>query len=65
MHKHAKLGRGLEEYSPKKFIEIRCSEIAPETILGQKWLSMYAFAKPADFEFPHEKVLRLAEQQMG
>ena len=25
---------------------------------------MYAFAKPADFELPREKVLRLAEQQV-
>ena len=24
---------------------------------------MYAFAKPADIEFPQEKVLRLTEQQ--
>ena len=26
---------------------------------------MYAFAKPADFEFPRGKVLRLEEQQMA
>ena len=26
---------------------------------------MCAFAKPADFEFPQEKVLWLAEQQVG
>ena len=25
----------------------------------------YAFAIPADFEFPREKVLRLTEQQVG
>ena len=27
--------------------------------------SMCAFAKPADFELSREKVLRLAEQQVG
>ena len=55
--------------------EIRSSEIVCEAILGQKQsrssymacsvmhpISMYAFAKPADFEFPLQKVLRLAEQ---
>ena len=62
-----------------KFLEIRCSEIASEAILGQKqshsymvrgvihpkfWLSMYAFAKPVDFEFPLEKVLSFAGQQV-
>ena len=26
------------------------------------WLSMYAFAKPADIKSPQEKVLRLTEQ---
>ena len=26
---------------------------------------MYALAKPADFEFPQEKVLKLAKQQGG
>ena len=29
------------------------------------WLSMYAFAKPADSEFPREKVLRLALETAG
>ena len=28
------------------------------------WLSTYAFALLADFEFPQEKVLRLTEQQV-
>ena len=66
---------------PSKFSEIRCSEIVSEAILGQKqsrssymtrrniapdfWLSMYALVKPADFDFPREKVLVLAEQQVG
>ena len=65
----------------RKFSEIRCFEIASEAILGQKqsrssymtrrniasnfWQSMYALVKPADFEFPREMVLRLAEQQVG
>ena len=38
-------------------LEIQCSEIASEAILGQKksiasnfWLSIYAFAKPVDIE---------------
>ena len=58
---------------PRKFLDIRCSQIASEAILEQKqsrssyiargvlhllfWLSMYAFAKPADFEFLRAKVL--------
>ena len=62
-------------------LEIRCSEIASEAILGHRQSHSsytargvlhpifgcprsYAFAKPADFEFPREKVLRLAEQQV-
>ena len=56
--------------------EIRRSEIASEAIFGAEaepqqlhglwsyisnfWLSMYAFDKTADFEFPREKVLCLA-----
>ena len=60
-----------------KFLEIRCSEIASEAILGQKqsrssymarasfWLSMYAFAMPVDIKFQQEKVLSLAEHQVG
>ena len=64
-----------------KCLEIRCSEIASEAVLGQKqsrsatwlteyiasnfWLTTYAFAKPADFKFPKEKVLRLAEHTMN
>ena len=64
----------------RKFLEIKYSEISSEVSLGQKqsrssymacgmlyliWLSMYAFVKPANIEFPREKVLRLAEKQMG
>ena len=50
---------------PRKFLEIRFSEIASGAIFGQKqsplvatilsnfWLSyIHAFAKPADFKFP-------------
>ena len=62
--------------SPRKFLEIRCSEIVSEAILGQKqsrssymacgtFHPIFGFAKPADFEFPREKVLSLAEQQVG
>ena len=56
------------------------NKIASEAILGQKhrhssyltrgsiapnfYLSMYAFTKPADFEFSQEEVLKLAEQQV-
>ena len=56
---------GLGACSPKKFLEIRCSESASEAILGQKqscnsyhgsrstaskfWLSTYAFSKPLNF----------------
>ena len=72
-------GRDLGACSPRKFLEIRCSEIASEAILGQKqsrntWIveyciqfgcHVYAFVKPADIEFPREKVLRLAEKQIG
>ena len=54
-------------------MEFRCSEIASGAIFGQKQsLSSYyliqflavlrPFAKPADYKFPREKVLRLAEQ---
>ena len=57
--------------SPIKFLEIKCSEIASEAILGQKQSgSSYMacrvlhpifgcpciFAKPVDFKFPQEKV---------
>ena len=64
-------------------LEIRCSEIASEAILGHRQSHssytarrvtvlhpifgcprMHAFAKPADLEFPREKALRLAEQQV-
>ena len=66
MHKHARLGRCYQ----RKFL---CSVIASEAILGQKlveyciqfWLFMYACAKPADFEFPQEKVQRVAVENVG
>ena len=81
LHKHARL-RGLGACSPRKFLEIRCSEMASEAILGQSqsrssymarrvlypcnfWLSMYAFAKPAEIEFLREKVLRLGRTAGG
>ena len=49
--------------SPRKFLEIRCSEIASGAIFGQKqsrgsyyfiqFLAvLHVFAKPADFKFP-------------
>ena len=58
---------------PRKFLEIRYSEIASGAIFGQKqsrssyyfiqFLAvLHVFAKPADFKFQREKVLRLAEQ---
>ena len=64
---------GVWGCSPRKFLKIRCSEIASGVIFGQKKsLSSYyfiqfsavihAFAKPADFKFPQEKVLKLAKQ---
>ena len=61
---------------PQEILEVRCSEIVSEAVLGQKqshsssiscvahrnfWLSMYVFAKPVEIEFPQEKVLRLVE----
>ena len=57
---------------PRKFLEIRCSEIASGAIFGQKqrcssyyfiqFLAvLHVFAKPADFKFQREKVLRSAE----
>ena len=75
--------RGVWGYAPPgKFLEIRCSEIAYEAILGRKqnrksymargvlhpifgWPRMHAICQPADFEFLREKVLRLAELQVG
>ena len=65
---------------PRKCLEIRCSEIALrpfwdrsramiatwlEVYCIQFWLSIFAFAKPADIEFPRAKVLQLAEQEVG
>ena len=70
MHKNARAG-GSGGCSPRKILEIRCSEIASEAILGQKLSrSSYMargeiFVCPHDFEFPREKLLRLAEQQVG
>ena len=76
MHKHVRVG-GSVGCPPRKFLEIRCSEIASEAILGQKqnriatWLAEYCIqflavhVRICDFEFPQEKVLKLAEQQMG
>ena len=71
--KQARKTRGSGGCSPRKFLEIRCSEVASGAIFGQKqsrssyyfiqFLAvLHAFAKPADFKFPREKVLRLAEQ---
>ena len=71
INKHARLG-SLGGCSPRKFLEIRCSEIASGVNFGQKqshssyyfiqFLAvLHAFAKPADFKLPREKVLRLAE----
>ena len=51
---------------PRKFLEIRCSEVASGAILDKKqsrssyyfiqFLAvLHAFAKPADFKFPRER----------
>ena len=71
---------GLWACSLKKFVEIRFFEIASEAIFGQKqstvlhgswsiaskfWLSMYAFANPADFKLPREKVLSWQNSRWG
>ena len=73
--KQARKTRGVWGDGPpcRKFLEIRCYEIASGAIFGQKqsrssyyfiqFLAvLHAFAKPADFKFPRSKVLRLAEQ---
>ena len=70
--KQARKTRGSGGCSPRKFLEIRCSEIASGAIFGQKQSPLvattifdcpiHAFAKLADFKFPREKVLKLAEQ---
>ena len=81
MHKHERLGGSGGMLPHENFFEIRCSGIASEAVLGQNQSrSSYmaggalhqilgcprnAFAIPADFEFPQEKVLRLTEQQVG
>ena len=68
-----KQGGGSGGMLPQEIFRIRCSEIVSGAIFGQKqsrssyyisnaWLSYMHFAKPADFKFPQEKVLRLAEQ---
>ena len=79
MHKHARLG-GLGAYSPRKFLGIRCSEIASEAILGQKqncssymthrvlypiFGCPYALICWASWHQICMKVLSLAEQQVG
>ena len=70
INKQAGKTRGSGGCSPRKFLEIRCSEVASGAIFGQKQSrSSYYFiqflavlAKPAGLKFPREKVLRLAEQ---
>ena len=67
--------QNLGDGPPRNFVEIRYSEIASEAIFGLRvhglqsivsnfWLSIYAFSKPADIEFPQKKVVWLAEQQI-
>ena len=73
--------------SPRKILEIRCSDIASEAIWDKTravvaiYIYIYIYIhgsrsivlpvyvcicyKPADLEFPRERVLRLAEQQVG
>ena len=66
---HGRLG-GLGACSPRKFLEIRCSEIASEAILravilyklhglrsiaSSFGLSIYAFAKLADIKFLYDR----------
>ena len=58
---------GLGAWSPRNVLEMKCSEIACEAILGQKqthgsrsissnfWLSMYAFAKMQPTSNFHER----------
>ena len=67
--KQVRKTRGLGGCSPKTFFEIRCSEIASGGILDKRraveatiLAVLHASAKPADFKFPREKALRLAEQ---
>ena len=64
-NKQARLG-GSGGMLPQEFLEIRCSEVASGAVFGQKQSrsSYYqflavprAFAKPADFKFPREKIL--------
>ena len=66
-YKHARLGGRRGACSPRKILEIRCSEIASDvattvrlpsqngfgsqSIVSTFWLSMYACSKRADFEF--------------
>ena len=68
MHMQPHGGKILGGCSPRKLLEIRCSEIASGAIFGQKqsyfvqFLAvLHAFVKLADFKFPWEKVLRLAD----
>ena len=75
INKQAGKTRGVwGDVPPGNFKKLaRCSEVASGAIFGQKqsrssyyfiqFLAvLHAFAKPADFKFPREKVLRLAEQ---
>ena len=70
MHaKACKTKGGPGAWSPRKIL---CFEIASEVVLGQKQSNSSYMAHgvlhlgyPADFEFPREKVLRLAKQQVG
>ena len=75
INKQARKTRGVWGDTPQEILEIRCSEITSGAIFGQKesrssyyfiqFLAvLHAFAKPVDFKFPREKVLRLAEQSV-
>ena len=77
MHKHTKLG-GSGGMLPQEILEIRCSEIASEAILGQKQSRSSYMARGvlhpifgcprmyllSQLTSNREKVLRLTEQQV-
>ena len=69
MHKHARLGGSGDMLPPGKFYKLDALRLLLGPFWDRSravvatWLSRYAF-KPADFEFPREKVLKLAEQQV-
>ena len=77
MHKCGRLGKSGGMIPQGNFVKIRCFEIVSEAILDKSrvvvatWiaenfrLSIYTFTKPADIKFAREKVLRLAEQEVG